>query len=107
MAGIVTLEDLVEEIVGELDDELDTTSVDIETVDEHTTIVEGSVRVEDLNHELDLELPEGGYETVAGLLLERLGRVPQEGEQVQIDIVGLTVLEMQGPRIARVKILRR
>lgn len=107
MAGIVTLEDLVEEIVGELDDELDTTNVDIETVDEHTTIVEGSVRVEDLNDELDLELPEGEYETVAGLLLERLGRLPQEGEQLQIDTIGLTVLEMQGPRIARVQILRR
>ncbi len=106
MAGIVTLEDLVEEIVGELDDELDTTEVDIETVDEHTTIVEGTIRVVEANHELELALPEGEYETVAGLVLERLGRLPQEGEQLQIDGVALTVLEMQGPRISRVQIIR-
>ncbi len=106
MAGIVTLEDLVEEIVGELDDELDTTEVDIETVDEHTTIVEGTIRVAEANHELELALPEGEYETVAGLVLERLGRLPQEGEQLQIDGVALTVLEMQGPRISRVQIIR-
>ncbi|HZG68731.1 MAG TPA: hemolysin family protein [Herpetosiphonaceae bacterium] len=106
MAGIVTLEDLVEEIVGELDDELDTIEVDIETVDEHTTIVEGSIRIAEANHELELALPEGEYETVAGLLLERLGRLPQEGEQLQIDGVALTVLEMHGPRISRVQIIR-
>jgi putative hemolysin len=106
MAGIVTLEDLVEEIVGELDDELDTIEVDIETVDEHTTIVEGSIRIVEANHELELALPEGEYETVAGLVLERLGRLPQEGEQLLIDGVALTVLEMQGPRISRVQIIR-
>jgi putative hemolysin len=107
MAGIVTLEDLVEEIVGELDDELDTTNADIQMVDEHTTIVEGSIRVEEANDELKLKLPEGEYETVAGLVLDRFGRLPQVGEQLQVDGVALTVLEMQGPRIARVQITRR
>ncbi len=107
MAGIATLEDLVEEIVGELDDELDTTEADIETVDEHTTIVDGMTRIETVNDELQLELPEGQYETVAGLILDRLGRIPQSGEQVPLDGVVLTVLDVQGPRIARVKILRR
>ncbi len=107
MAGIVTIEDLVEEIVGELDDELDTSEVEIETVDEHTTIVEGSIRVEEANGELSLQLPEGAYETVAGLILDQLGHLPQEGEQLQLDRVALTVLEMQGPRITRVQIMRR
>lgn len=107
MAGIVTLEDLVEEIVGELDDELDTTEIDIETVDEHTTIVEGMTRIEVANDELELKLPEGEYETVAGLILDRLGHLPLVGEQLPLDGVVLTVLEMQGPRIARVEILRR
>ena len=107
MAGIVTLEDLVEEIVGELDDELDTSEVEIETVDEHTTIVEGSIRVEEAKGELSLQLPEGEYETVAGLILDQLGHLPQEGEQLQLDRVALTVLEMQGPRITRVQIMRR
>jgi CBS domain containing-hemolysin-like protein len=107
MAGIATLEDLVEEIVGELDDELDTTDTEIETVDEHTTIVEGLTRIGDANDELEMSLPEGEYETVAGLVLDRLGRLPQAGEQVALDSVVLTVLELQGPRIARVQIKRR
>jgi putative hemolysin len=107
MAGIATLEDLVEEIVGEMDDELDTTPADMETVDEHTTIVEGLTRIEAANDELRLTLPEGEYETVAGLILDRLGRLPQPGEQVQLDGVVLTVLELQGPRIARIQIKRR
>ena len=107
MAGIATLEDLVEEIVGEMDDELDTTDADIETVDEHTTIVEGLTRIETANDELSLHLPQGEYETVAGLILDRLGRLPQPGEQVHLDGVVLTVLELQGPRIARVQIKRR
>jgi putative hemolysin len=107
MAGIVTLEDLVEEIVGELDDELDTGDTEIETVDEHTTIVEGLTRIEVANDELKLRLPEGEYETVAGLILNRLGRIPSDGEQLPLDGVVLTVLEVQGPRIARVQIVRR
>jgi CBS domain containing-hemolysin-like protein len=107
MAGIATLEDLVEEIVGELDDELDIDDTDITTVDEHTTIVEGMTRVDVANEELDLKLPEGQYETVAGLILDRLGRIPQRGEQLQLDGVVLTVLELQGPRIARIQIRRR
>ena len=107
MAGIVTLEDLVEEIVGELDDELDSDEIDIETVDEHTTIVEGLTRIEVANDELQLKLPEGEYETVAGLILDKLGHLPQKGEQIPLDSVLLTVLEVQGPRIARVEITRR
>jgi putative hemolysin len=90
-----------------MDDELDTTDADIETVDEHTTIVEGLTRIETANDELSLHLPEGEYETVAGLILDRLGRLPQPGEQVHLDGVVLTVLELQGPRIARVQIKRR
>lgn len=107
MAGIATLEDLVEEIVGELDDELDKSDTEIQTVDEHTTIVEGLTRIDVANDELHLQLPEGEYETVAGLVLDRLGRLPQPGEQVQLNGVLLTVLDVQGPRIARVQIVKR
>lgn len=107
MAGIATLEDLVEEIVGELDDELDTGQTEIETVDEHTLIVEGVTRIDDANDDLKLQLPRGEYETIAGLILNRLGRLPNPGEQIQIDAQVLTVLDVQGPRIARVQIVRR
>jgi putative hemolysin len=106
MAGIVTLEDLVEEIVGELDDELDTVDIEFEIVDERTTIVDGSVHVDATNNRLGLELPSGEYETIAGLILDRMGHLPQAGEQVHLDSLNLKVLEMQGPRIARVEITR-
>ncbi len=89
-----------------MDDELDRPDDEYQTIDEHTTIVEGSLRVEEVNEDLDLRLPEGDYETVAGLILDRLGHLPQEGEHIEIDGVALTVLEMQGPRIARIEILR-
>ena len=106
MAGIITLEDLVEEIVGELDDELDTNPDDIQEIDAQHAVVEGSTRIEDINDELKLTLPTGEYETIAGFVLERLGRLPIANETIQHDGVVLTVLEMQGPRIARIEVRR-
>jgi CBS domain containing-hemolysin-like protein len=106
MAGIVTQEDLVEEIVGELDDELDTNPDDIRPIDEQRAVVEGSTHIDDVNDELALAIPTGDYETIAGFILEQLGRLPSEGETVQYDGVSLTILEMQGPRIARIEIRR-
>ena len=106
MAGIATLEDLVEEIVGELDDELDSTVAEFQTIDERTVSVDGLLRIEEANDEFKLTLPMGEYETVAGFILEQLGRLPQLKEQVQYNGIIFTVLEMQGPRIARVEIKR-
>ncbi len=106
MAGIITQEDLVEEIVGELDDELDTNPDDIQPIDAQHAVLEGGARIEDVNDELKLELPSGDYETIAGFILEQLGRLPATNETLQHDGVMLTVLEMQGPRIARVEIRR-
>jgi CBS domain containing-hemolysin-like protein len=106
MAGIITQEDLVEEIVGELDDELDTNPDDIREIDSQHAVVEGSARIEDVNDELELHLPSGEYETIAGFILEQLGRLPQVNEAIHHDSVVLTVLEMQGPRIASVEIRR-
>ncbi len=104
MAGIATLEDLVEEIVGELDDELDTGTHDIETIDERTAVIDGLMRIEEANDGLKLDLPSGEYETVAGFILEKLGRLPLPNEQLQFEGAVFTVLEMQGPRIARIEI---
>jgi CBS domain containing-hemolysin-like protein len=106
MAGIVTQEDLVEEIVGELDDELDTNPDDIRPIDAQRAVVEGSTHIDDVNDELNLDIPSGDYETIAGFILEQLGRLPSAGEIVQYHGVLLTVLEMQGPRIARIEIRR-
>ncbi|GAC1385073.1 MAG: hemolysin family protein [Herpetosiphon sp.] len=107
MAGIATLEDLVEEIVGELDDELDAGGHQIETIDESTIVIDGMMRIEDANDDLHLAIPEGDYETVAGFILDRLGRLPLVNEQVPCEAVVFTVMHMQGPRIARVQIKRQ
>jgi putative hemolysin len=78
----------------------------VQTIDERTSIVEGQVRVADANAELHLNLPSGDYETVAGFVLTRLGRLPDPGDSVVHQGVHLTVLEMQGPRIKRIMIRR-
>jgi CBS domain containing-hemolysin-like protein len=106
MDGIVTMEDLIEEIVGELADEGEADTQEVQTIDAQTSIVEGQVRVEDANEELNLNLPPGDYETLAGFILTRLGRLPDPGDRVTEQGIRLTVLEMQGPRIKRIEITR-
>ena len=104
MAGLVTMEDLIEEIVGELDDELEHDEQDLKTIDEHTSLVDGHVRIDEINDELHLHIPPGDYETLAGFILAQLGRLPAPGESMNYDNASFTVTEMQGPRIKRVEI---
>lgn len=106
MAGVVTMEDLIEEIVGELDDELEHDDHEMRTIDEHTSVVEGQMRLEDLNEELRLHLPSGDYETLAGFLLQRLGRLPAPGDSLVYNNVRFVVLAMQGPRIKEVEVTK-
>ncbi len=106
MAGVVTIEDLIEEIIGDIDDNLKDPDEDMHKIDERTSVVEGQIRIEDLNDELELELPNGEYETLAGFILEQLGRLPSQGDQLHYHNLRLTMLEMQGPRIKRVEIRR-
>ncbi|GAB4213748.1 MAG: hemolysin family protein [Roseiflexaceae bacterium] len=106
MAGVVTMEDLVEEIVGELDDELEHDEQEMRTIDEHTSVVEGQIRLEDLNEELRLNLPSGDYETLAGFLLQRLGRLPAPSDSLVYNNVRFVVLSMHGPRIKEVEITK-
>jgi CBS domain containing-hemolysin-like protein len=104
--GIVTMEDLIEEIVGELADEGEADTPEVQTVDAQTSIVEGQICVEDANEQLNLRLPLGDYETLAGFILTRLGRLPDPGDRVIEQGIRLTVLEMQGSRIKRIEITR-
>jgi CBS domain containing-hemolysin-like protein len=106
MAGVVTMEDLIEEIVGDLDGDIKHADEELTTIDERTSVVEGQIRVDDVNEELDLDIPHGDYETLAGFILEQLGRLPSAGDSVHHKGVRITVLEMQGPRIKRVEITR-
>ncbi|HJX69686.1 MAG TPA: transporter associated domain-containing protein, partial [Dehalococcoidia bacterium] len=101
-AGIVTLSQLAEEIVGKLGDELAKSSEEVETIDAATFQVDGSMRVEEANEQLGLELPPGEYETVAGFILSHLGHIPKEGEQMKHNKLKLVVTQMKGRKIERV-----
>ncbi len=104
VAGIVTLELLLEEMVGRVVDELGQPSEEFSAIDEHTTRVDGGMSIYDLREELDMALPEGDYETVAGFVLEQLGHIPREGESVALDGLRITVSEVKGVKIESVVI---
>jgi putative hemolysin len=106
-AGIVTLEELVEEIVGRLSDELVTVVEPVVQLEEGIVEVDAQLRVDEVNDRLGLEIPEGEhYETVAGFLLCRLQRVPAIGDVLRYEALELTVTEMKGPKIEKVQIRR-
>lgn len=108
VAGLVTFKRLVEGIVGKLeeDDAARAGEQDIEIMDEATAEVDGGLSVTDANEQLSLGLPSGQYETVAGFLLQRLGRIPEEGTEVAYGALRFSVLEMRGVRIGRVRVTR-
>lgn len=107
IAGLVTLKRLTEGIVGPTtgDDEQAATQEVIAVMDD-TFEIDGGFAVSEANDRLGLQLPEGNYETIAGLVLDVLGRVPKEGDQVIVDGHALQVVEMRGVRIARVTVRR-
>jgi CBS domain containing-hemolysin-like protein len=107
VAGLVTIEDLLEEIVGEIADEYDREEAQIEPVDENTYRVNGRLSIDEVNEALDLELPQDEWDTVAGLMYGLLGSVPTQGEQVTWNVVTLTAEKVQGRRIAKVLITRQ
>ena len=105
-SGIVTLEQLVGEIVGRLGDELVGEAKDFEFIDEQTVQVDGSMRVEDANEELNLGLPPGDYDTVAGFVLSLLGYIPKEGEQLRYNGLKLVIIEMRGLKIEKILVTK-
>ncbi len=104
-AGMVTLEELIEEIVGQLSDELAQGAPPVETIDEHTHQIDAQLRVEEVNEQLGLKLPENSdYETIAGFVLYMLHHIPKEGEQFRAGNLRFTVTRMDGLRIEKVLI---
>jgi len=103
-AGLVTLEDLIEELVGEIVDEFDVEEPGVERLEGGGIVVPGRMPIDDAAELLGSELPEGGWDTVGGLLLDMAGRVPAQGESVMVDGFRLTADRVQGRRIARVRI---
>jgi CBS domain containing-hemolysin-like protein len=107
IAGLVTIEDLLEELVGEIADETDDDEIWVEPVGDGTWKVDARLSVEDLGDLLDLDLPDGDWDTVAGLVLGLAERVPEEKERFEIDRASLTVARMQGRRVAEVIVTDR
>jgi len=101
-AGIVSLTRLVEEIVGPVGDELAKVEKEYEVINEYTFQIDGSMRIEEVNEEMELELPEGDYETVAGFVLHLLGHIPKPNEQLRYKGLKLVITEMRGLKIEKI-----
>jgi putative hemolysin len=101
--GIVTLEDLVEEIVGDIQDEYDVERP-ARTDAAGSTTLPGGLTIEDFAKETGVELADGDYETVAGYVIARLGRMPEVGDAVLVEGTRIEVAEMEGRRVTRVAV---
>jgi CBS domain containing-hemolysin-like protein len=107
-AGIVTLEDLIKEIVGDVRDEHDPTGPGpVRPLGQDSWLVSGLLRADELAEATGFVAPEGDYETVAGLVLERLGRIPDVGDSLEVDGWRLTVMRRERNRIAELRLSRR
>jgi len=100
ISGITTLEDVVEEIIGEIIDETDRMTPDIVRLKGNKWLVAGKIDIDDLNKELEIEIPESNtYDTFSGFFLEQIGRIPKSGESIIINNWTVTVKDMDGNRI--------
>jgi putative hemolysin len=103
-AGVITLEDLLEELVGDIVDEFDSEEPTVERLDDGSVTVPAGYSVDDAGELLGAELPHGPWDTVGGLMLDLVGRVPEAGDSVEADGFRLTALDVRGRRIGRVRI---
>ena len=105
-AGLVTMEDVLEEIVGDIFDEYDEIENLYEAIDENTYIFDAGITIYDLSKVLDIDIEEGDYDTLSGYFLELLGRMPKENEHptVTTDKLEMTVEEFKDNKILTVKI---
>jgi putative hemolysin len=104
-AGIVTLEDVLEELVGEIEDEYDLPDATLEWIDERTVRVAGTMTIDDFNETLGTHLHDSDARSLAGLVFNRLGRRPREGDEVAAGDVRLRVEQLDGTRITRLLVL--
>jgi magnesium and cobalt exporter, CNNM family len=105
VAGLVTIEDVLEQIVGEIQDEYDREERSIHKVGENILVAEGSMSLRDLATDHEITLPRGaGYETLAGFVLARLGTIPKGNESFVFEGRRYTVIEMEGQRVAKVRV---
>jgi putative hemolysin len=102
--GIVTLEDLLEEIVGDIEDEFDMPDESVQQIDEHRIRVGGTFPIDDFNEQFGKDIPVESYHTLAGFVFGELGRAPEEGDEVRWDGLRFEVVEIDGHRIQQLEI---
>lgn len=104
VVGLVTMEDLIEELVGEIIDETDISKELIKRIDKKTILVDGETEISAINNFFNVEIPGKGPETISAVILEKIGRIPKKGERINIDNLNLTIEEVTEREIKKVKI---
>ena len=102
--GIVTLEDLLEEIVGEIEDEFDLPDETVERIDDRTIRVHGTFPIDDFNEQFEKQMPQEDFHTLAGFVFGQLGRAPEESDEVVWDGLKFTVVDVDGARIEKLEV---
>ena len=107
-AGLVTMEDIIEEVVGDIYDEYDKIETKYEKIDENTFLFDGSIAAHEFEKTIGIDLPQGDYDTLSGYLLEELGRMPEEEEQPVIETKKATykIEEYKDRKILKVKVCK-
>src|SRR5262249_36316745 len=106
VAGLVTIEDLVEEIIGDIKDEYDQEELLFERVGENEFIVDAKISLDELSELLDMELTSEDYDTLGGFVLAQLDKIPTAGDMAQYQNLSFTVLGTKGRRITKVRVVR-
>ncbi|HEY3060082.1 MAG TPA: hemolysin family protein [Chloroflexota bacterium] len=105
-AGLISIEDLIEEIVGEIQDEYDVEEAMIEEVSDSEAVFDARVSIRDVNDTLDLDIDDEDFDTLGGLLYHELGKVPDAGDEVRVDGAVVTVLTTTGRRVRKVRVTK-
>ncbi len=104
-AGLITVEDIIEEMFGEIQDEYDEDPDVCKKVAENTYVISGKVEVDFINEEFELNIPEGEYETLGGYIITKLGRIPARGEKIKLDNFDIIILHSTRTKVNLVKII--
>ncbi len=104
-AGIVTTEDIIEEMVGEIRDEYDTEDIVMKKLDDKTFLFSGKVEIDSINEEFQINIPEGEYETIAGYIITKIGRIPKKGEKIKIDNFTIEIMFAEKTKIDLLKLI--